>query len=117
MHRLNCGGDAWRERRGCSEAWTASCSHLAGTVQVLLLLGQLVQRQEGVAVAGGAVAEAVTFPEQTALPDDLSAVGRLLQVLLLLEHLPEEQETMTVIWSPWNDVNHRLTSNSSLSNC
>lgn len=71
----------------------ASCSHLAGPVQVLPVLGQLVQGQEGVAVAGGAVAKAVAFPEQAALPDDLGAVSGLLQVLLLLEDLPGDQET------------------------
>lgn len=71
----------------------ASCSHLARPIQVLPVLGQLVQRQEGVAVARSAVAKAVAFPEQTALPDDLGAVGGLLQVLLILKDLPEEQKT------------------------
>lgn len=62
-------------------------TYLASAVQVLLVLGELVQRQEGVAVAGGAVADAVAFSQQAPLPDDLRAVCRLLQVLLLFEHL------------------------------
>lgn len=62
-------------------------SHLAGTIQVLLLLGELVKRQEGVAVAGGAVADPVAFSEQAPLPDDLSTVCGFLQVFLLFKHL------------------------------
>lgn len=73
----------------------AFCSHLAGPVQVLPVLGQLVQRQESVAIASGAVAETVAFPEQAALPDDLGTVSRLLQVLLLLEDLPGHQNNQS----------------------
>lgn len=70
----------------------AICSNLAGPVQVLPVLGQLVQCQKSVAIAGGAVAETIAFPEQAALPDDLSTVSRLLEVLLFLEDLPGDQK-------------------------
>lgn len=43
-------------------------SHLACPVQVLLLLGELVKGQEGVAVPSSTVADAVAFPEQASLP-------------------------------------------------
>ena len=61
--------------------------HLAGPVQVLLLLGVLVESQEGVAVPRRAVADPVALPEQPSLPDHLPAVQRVLQILLLLKHL------------------------------
>jgi len=69
------------------EAGPSGAPYLAVAVQVLPLPGEPVQRQEGVAVAGGAVAETVALPEEAALPDDIATVQRLLQVLLLLEHL------------------------------
>lgn len=64
-----------------------SCSYLAETIQIFLLLGEFVKGQEGVAITGGAVADPVAFSEQAPLPDDLSTFGSLLQVLLFIKHL------------------------------
>lgn len=63
------------------------CCYLAHTVEIFLLLGELVKGQESVAIAGGAVADPVAFPEKTPLPDDLSTFCSLLQVLLVFKHL------------------------------
>lgn len=64
-----------------------SRSYLAGTIQIFLLLGELVKGQEGVAITGGAVADPVAFSEQAPLPDDLSTFSSLFQVLFLFKHL------------------------------
>lgn len=65
--------------------------HLAGPVEVLLVLGEAVEREEGVAVAGGTVADTVAFPQQAPLPDHLATVYRVLQVLVVLEDLGEDK--------------------------
>lgn len=59
---------------------------------MLLLLGELVEGQEGVGVPSRAVADPVALPEEASLPDDLGAVRRLLQVLVLLEDLKAKQD-------------------------
>lgn len=64
-----------------------SCSYLADTIQILLVLAELVKGQEGIAIAGSAVADPVAFPEQATLPDDLSTFCSLLQIFLLFKHL------------------------------
>lgn len=69
-------------------------SHLAGPVEVLLVLGEAVEREEGIAVAGGSVADAVALPQQAALPDNLAAVHRVLQVLVVLEDLGDDKPTV-----------------------
>lgn len=65
---------------------TPQC-YLAGAVEVLLLLGELVEGEEGVGVARRAVTDTVTFPQQASLPDHLPTLHSILQVLLILKHL------------------------------
>lgn len=62
-------------------------SHLAGAVQVFLLLSELVKGQKGVAVASGTVADAIAFSEQASLPYHLSTFCSILQILLLFKQL------------------------------
>lgn len=62
-------------------------SYLAGAVQVFLLLGDFVERQEGVSVASRSMANTVAFSEQAPLPYHLAAVYSLLQVLFFFKNL------------------------------
>lgn len=61
--------------------------YLAGSVEILLFLRQVVEGEEGVAIARRAVADAVALAKQTSLPDDLAALHCILQILILLKHL------------------------------
>lgn len=67
---------------------------------MLPLLGELVQGQEGVGVPGRAVADPVALPEEPPLPDELSAVPRLPQVPVLLEHL-SSRTVVRFLKDPW----------------
>lgn len=78
-------------------------SYPAGAVQVFLVLGELVKGQEGVAVAGGAVADAVAFSEQAPVPDHLRTFCSLLQVLLLFKHLGRQQPLLIRRGEVWVD--------------
>lgn len=64
---------------------------LAGAVQVFLLLGELVERQEGVSVASGSMANTVAFSEQAPLPYHLTTLYSLLQVLFFFKNLPRHR--------------------------
>lgn len=79
----------------CTVTHTHTHAHLAGTIQVLLVLCDVVKREEGVSVAGGAVTDAVTLPQQPSLPDHLSTLHSVSQVLLILKDL----ENKTTHWS------------------
>ena len=67
--------------------------YLARPVEVLPVLGEAVKGEEGVAVPGRAVADAVALAQQAALPDHVAALHGVLQVLLLLENLGEEKQS------------------------
>lgn len=56
-------------------------------MQVFLLLGEFIERQEGVSVASGSMANTVAFSEQAPLPYHLAAVYSLLQVLFFFKNL------------------------------
>lgn len=57
------------------------CSHHASSIKVLGVLRLPVQSQEGVGVACRAVAQPVAFLQQAAVPDHLSTLQGVNQVL------------------------------------
>lgn len=117
--RVDCSQDrgAWETEAGGKEgelrlgsAWSVRAvgterPHLASAVEVLPVLGEVVQGQEGVAIAGRAVAEPVALAQQAALPDHVAALHGVLQVLVLPEHLAGD----TGQWeedSQWESARH-----------
>lgn len=69
---------------------TLQAPYLASSVEVLLILREVVKGQERVAIAGRPVADPVALPEQTSLPDHVTAVHGIFQVFFLLKHLGSE---------------------------
>lgn len=74
-----------------SKAVRVKFPYFASSVEVLFILREMVQGQERVAIAGGPVADPVALPKQTSLPDDVTALHGVLQVLLLLKDLGREK--------------------------
>lgn len=64
-----------------------AASYLTSPVQVLVVLREVVERQEGVGIARGAVAQPVALLQQAVLPDHVSALVGVAQVPLFPEHL------------------------------
>lgn len=58
------------------------------------LLGEFVESQEGVGVSCCAVTQSVTFLQETSVPDHLTALHGIMQVLLLTEHLEQGEINM-----------------------
>lgn len=64
-----------------------SDSYLTGPVQVLHVLCEVVQCQEGVGVSRSTVAQPVPLLQQPILPDHISALVGVTEILFLPEHL------------------------------
>lgn len=79
--------------RGDQELSGQTRWYLASSVEVLLILRDVVKREEGVAVPSGPVADPVALPQQASLPDHVAALHRVLQVLLLLKNLSSENQS------------------------
>lgn len=64
-----------------------SDSYLTGPVQVLHVLREVVQRQEGVGISRSTVAQPVPLLQQPVLPDHIGALVGITEILFLPEHL------------------------------
>lgn len=71
-----------------------SGAYLTGPIQVLHVLCEVVQCQEGIGVPGGAVAQPVPLLQQPILPDHVSTLVRIIEVVFLSEHLQSQGKVL-----------------------
>lgn len=70
-------------------------SHLTGSVQVLRVLREVVERQEGVGIPCSAVAEPITLLQQAVLPDHVGTLIGIVEIPFFFEHLQSQGREFT----------------------
>lgn len=72
----------------------SSAAYLTGPVQVLLILREVVEREEGVGIPRSAMAQPVPLPQQSVLPDQVGTLTGVVEILLPSEHLQSQGEVL-----------------------
>jgi len=65
-------------------------SYLTGPVQVLRILREAVQRQEGVGIPCSAVAQPIPLLQQAVLPDHVRTLIGIIEIPFFFEHLQSQ---------------------------
>lgn len=65
-----------------------------GSIFILRIFSESVQRDESVSVSGDAVEKSVSFAQDTSMPNDFATFNGALQILLIVEDFVGENESV-----------------------
>lgn len=83
-----------RSPRGRCFLSDSADAYLTGSVQVLLVLSEVIECEKGVGVPCSAMAQSVPLPQQPVLPDQVSTLVGIVEIPFLSESLQSQGQVL-----------------------